>query len=425
MAYLIGALVLPAFSIGNLVVRFELVYCLWLVLVLFFHRAVRASPLGWHSVLSRYGLFVACVAAATLAVYSTTPNLITNKWYDQLMSLYGLVRPLLLLVLFVNVPIDQRFVRRVLWAFLLLSIPLAALSIGQTLGLAIANRITISGFTSPWRTPVAVMMEQLGAIVRSTGVFESPVSNALFFLLVLIVAGHMLMRGRQKPLFQWFLYLSIGLALMGGITTLSSTFLLGLGVCVGLFVLFVWPRYKRRFLRKAAGVAGVVGLTGIFIVFWLSRSHLFSGTLQYQIGRILFGAVLQTRYESQSGWLVGTIKAIGQRPILGWGLAQIEGAFVGDSLYVSILYRCGIVGLLVFSWMLWTVLRHTWRTRGAGGSPNDPSQITFLFTWLLLAVGVGSVSFFVLRIQEWYWALLGMSLNRRLIQSCQEVREPS
>jgi len=43
------------------------------------------------------------------------------------------------------------------------------------------------------------------------------------------------------------------------------------------------------------------------------------------------------------------------------------------------------------------------------------NQIVFMFSLLLLAaVGVGQPSFFVLRIQECYWALVGMGFNREL-----------
>ncbi len=422
--YLIGTLVLPVLSIGSSSIRFELIFCLWLALVLFSHRAVQASRLRWHSVLSIYGLFSVIVGIATLVVFLTTRNLIMNTWHDQLVSLYGFLRPLIVLVLFMNVPIDQRFVRQALWALVLLNIPLAVLSIGQTLGLAVAKQITVLGFTSPWRTPVARLLDQLHIIIRSTGVFESPVNNAVFSLLVLTVAGYLLIRGRHRPLLQWLLYLSIGMALASGFTTLSSTFLIGLAVCNVLFVLLLWPMYKRRFLRIAAGVICIVTLTGLLLVPRLSQSNIFSGTLRYQVGRILLGTVLQTRYDPRLGLLAVTYKAIGQRLVLGWGLAQIKGVFVGDSLYVSILYTSGIVGLIVFCWMLWNVLAYTWRTRTTDGSPCDSSQIAFLFTLLLLAVGISAVSFFILRIQEWYWALVGMSLNRWLLQSHMNGQSP-
>lgn len=238
--------------------------------------------------------------------------------------------------------------------------------------------------------------------------------------MVLITAGFLLVRGGHKPFHKWVLYLSFGLALVAGITTLSSTFLLGLVVAVGFLVVFFYPRYQRRFLWIAIRSACVIGL---LILFFLQQP-LFSGGLRYQLQRILSANVLKTRYDPEVGTLANTYKAIAQRPILGWGLYQLEGVFVGDPLYVSTLYRGGILGLLLFLWVVWTILRHTWRFSRVAGTYGKINTLCFLWTLLSLVTSVrAGGGFLALRLQEWYWAVVGISLNAYLARAQSSSKE--
>lgn len=409
--YLVGALVFPVLWVGEIAVRFELVYCLWLLFLLFAERMVEGKPFYWHFILSRYGLFLVTVVVATLI---TIPVLGEANLLAHLVSFYGILRPLIVMLLFLNASLDEKFLKKVLWVFVWLNIPLALFTIGQSLGIGIVERITLLGYTSPWRTPVFALLKDIGTIIRGTGVFESPVYNAAYFLLALNLSGFLLIRGGLKLFQRLILYLSLGLAFIGGITTLSSTFLAGLLVCAGLFVLFVWPKYQLRFLRFALVSICIVVLIGFLIVPRLSESLVFAGSLRYQVERIMSGNVLKTRYDPTTGLLKGTYQAIMERPIFGWGLNQKEGAFIGDSLFTSLLYRSGVVGLGFFLWTIWGILMYATRRRHTRDMYGAINQIIFMFSLLLLAVGVGQSGFFTLRIQEWYWALVGMGLNREL-----------
>jgi len=421
--YLIGALIFPSLWFGEeIALRFELIYCLWLVFLLLLHKAASGFTFRWHPILSRYGLFLVVVILSTMIAYLSEAS--EGSLMQSLVSFYGILRPLIVMFLFLNVPVDEKFARRILWAFVWLSIPIAFLSIGQTLGLSVAQEITLRGYTSPWSTPVFRLLEERGVIIRSTGVFESPVFNAIYFLMVLITAGFLLMRGGHKPFHKWVLYLSLGLALVAGITTLSSTFLLGVVAVAGFLVVFFYPRYRRRFLRIAIASACVIGLLILFFLPYFSQQPLFLGGLSYQFQRILSARVLETRYDPEVGILANTYKAIAQRPILGWGLTQVEGAFVGDSLYVSILYRGGILGLLLFLWVAWAILRQTWRYFRTVGIYGEVNMLCLLWTLLSLVTSVGAGGgFLTLRLQEWYWAVIGISLNAYLAKAQSRSRE--
>lgn len=413
--YLIGALIFPSLWFGKeeVALMFEVIYCLWLVFVFFLRKSGSGFTFRWHPVLSRYGLFPAVVILSTMLAQLSIAS--EGSLLQLLISFYGILRPLLVMFLFLNVQADEKFARRILWAFVLLSVPIALLSIGQTLGLSVAQKITLRGYTSPWRTPVFRLLEEQGVIIRSTGVFESPVYNAVYWLLVLITTGFALLTGSPTFGSKRFLYLAFGLAVLAGITTLSATFLAGAVLVMATLVLFLGYRYPRRFFRFALGSAAIVSIFIVVGLPYLARQPTFARNLGYQVDRILSGTLFFTRYDPESGILAGTYETIQQRLFIGWGLIEHEGAFVGDSIYTSVLYRGGVVGISIFLWVIYGILKHAWQNRYREGVQGEIAWSCLLWSLVLLVAGVGSPSFFVLRLQEWYWALVGISLNRGLV----------
>ena len=163
--YLIGALIFPSLWFGEVALRFEVIYCLWLVFVFFLRKAASGFTFRWHPVLSRYGLFLVAVILSTMLAQLSKAS--EGSLMQSLVSFYGILRPLLVMFLFLNGPVDEKLARRILWAFVWLSVPIALLSIGQTLGLSVAQEITLRGYTSPWRTPVFRLLEKQGRIIRA------------------------------------------------------------------------------------------------------------------------------------------------------------------------------------------------------------------------------------------------------------------
>lgn len=408
--YLIGALIFPSLWLGETTaVRFELIYCLWLLFVFFLRIAVLNLAFRWHPVLSKYGLFLLVIVLSTM--FALVGRSSEGSLIEEAVSLYGILRPLLVMWLVLNISVDERFASRVLQALLWLTVPIALLSIEQTLGANIAQQVTLQGYTSPSRTPVFNLLEELGVITRSTGVFESPVYNAVYFVLILTTVGFALVIGSPAFGSKRFLYLLFGLAAVAGTTTLTSTFLMGATLAVAVLVFMLGYRYPKRLLQFAVAIAGVASMFVIVGLPYFTQQGAFAGTLNYQVNKILSGTLLYTRYSSEDGQLRGTYEAIQERPVIGWGLTEREGAFVGDSLYISVFYWGGIIGLGSFLWLVCSILKHAWRNRGEESLRGQISWMVLLWTLLLLATGVGSPSFFILRLQEWYWALVGVSLN--------------
>lgn len=413
IVYLVGALIFPSLWFGEEVaLRMELVYCLWLLFIFSIRKASSGFTFRWHSVLSKYGLFLVTI------IFSTMLSLVSieseSSFIQFLIKFYGFLRPLLVMLLFLNVPADEKFVHRILWVFVGLSIPIALLCLGQTFGLGVAQEITLGGYTSPSRTPVFKLLEEQGVILRATGVFESPVYNAVYLPIVAITSIYLLIKQKYPVKNHLLLYFVLGLSAIAGIATLSASFLVGVPIVILLSLVFLWHKYLRRFHRFAISASFVIGVLLLISLPKLLENPTIAGSLHYQMERVLEGKALQTRYNLEAGILAPAYEAIIKRPIFGWGLIQREDVFVGDSAYVSALYLGGVIGLALLFLALWSILRHSRRFREADGPLGDVNWLVFLYTLLLIPLSMGSPSFWLLRFQEWYWALVGMSLNPSL-----------
>jgi hypothetical protein len=99
------------------------------------------------------------------------------------------------------------------------------------------------------------------------------------------------------------------------------------------------------------------------------------------------------------GWL--------ERPVLGFG---VTGFGFMDAQYARVLVETGIVGLLCFAWLLWSVLKSA---RAAQLSLIDPLDRGLVVGFIagtvgLLAHAIGSNTFIVIRIMEPFWLVAGI-----------------
>ena len=105
--------------------------------------------------------------------------------------------------------------------------------------------------------------------------------------------------------------------------------------------------------------------------------------------------------QALSGWL--------ERPILGFG---VTGFGFMDAQYARVLVETGIVGLLCFVWLLWSVLKAARTVYLKTADPFDRGlAMGFIAgTFGLLAHAIGSNTFIVIRIMEPFWLFAGIVL---------------
>jgi hypothetical protein len=112
-------------------------------------------------------------------------------------------------------------------------------------------------------------------------------------------------------------------------------------------------------------------------------------------------ARLLSLQQALSGWL--------ERPILGFG---VTGFGFMDAQYARVLVETGIVGLLCFVWLLWSVLKGARAVHLKTVDPFDRGlAMGFIAgTFGLLAHAIGSNTFIVIRIMEPFWLFAGIVL---------------
>ena len=105
--------------------------------------------------------------------------------------------------------------------------------------------------------------------------------------------------------------------------------------------------------------------------------------------------------QALEGWL--------DRPILGFG---VTGFGFMDAQYARVLVETGIIGLLCFVWLLWSVLKSARAVHLQATDPFDRGlAMGFIAgTFGLLAHAIGSNTFIVIRIMEPFWLVAGIVL---------------
>ena len=97
-----------------------------------------------------------------------------------------------------------------------------------------------------------------------------------------------------------------------------------------------------------------------------------------------------------------------------------DGAGFGfmDAQYARVLVETGIVGLLCFVWLLWSVIRAARAVHRTAVDPFDRGLAMGFIAGIfgLLAHAIGSNTFIVIRIMEPFWLLTGLVAASQTLQ---------
>jgi hypothetical protein len=389
--YLAAVLIAPYFVLGTSAFRFEIALTpLMLVAVLLSrNRLSLAVPqfmpmwFGWW----------------TWLLAMTAIEVIIGLHEDVLwLDIYTLLRPALLVLMFYLAGYSREKALRLARDFVLWAIPLCLFALAQVSSKEWATSATLNHYNS--RAAVANLLSSYGFIVRGVATFELPANAATYFLMVLaaslvLIVNHKSIshQGRRWPLVVG------GLAgLAGGLATGSATFLAGVAL---LLLWIVYRSISERHGKLLVGALIAALLTLALGTLFLRGDTFRTGVLRFQVARVSSGSLLDTRYGSGSGNLVPTIEAIRRQPLTGHGVSVLPGLFLGDSMYVLLLYTGGAVGLLLFGVALLLVARSAMRIGAVG-------NICLLWLVISLGAGVATPIFFAPRIEDWWWAMSGI-----------------
>lgn len=190
-------------------------------------------------------------------------------------------------------------------------------------------------------TPLREVLS-LGYFNRAYGTFGTPVLLGVFALLSFAVyLGYYVEKQPCR-----FLSLKILVSVSCGLIALSKTAILGIPILVIIVFLLSLFGVTKTKNKKALIIPFLVIGVFYFVVNLLKNAGF---AISWYIGFLsrpfdAFG----TRYSVGTGILTETYQIINENLILGVGPTPIGNAFVGDSMYVNILYTSGTVGILIF-----------------------------------------------------------------------------
>jgi len=386
---LLLTLVAPYVPLGwGIAVRIEMLWLPMLLIVAL--RVIRIPRTAW--LLTVFWLWLAVATALTLGRGANGSLNLT--------AAIGYWRPIVVTILFYSLRIGPTQLTRILRWFVYLAIPLGALAVGQAINLDPVVRLTLAAYSGSSRVGLDSQLAVYGRLSRATGAFEAPSFAAAYFLLA-IGTCLWLLSGPARHFSRASRALLIAgavSALLGGVMTLSSTFIAGLAALI--MVLMLTSPWNARVRLIAGGVVTVAVTIPLFLNF-IGLSPVAAGSLNYQLARLGSLNVFATRFGDQ-GLLVPTIVAINQMPLIGWGFFSQPGIFLGDSAYIVWLYLGGSIGLM----LMLIILGHCAiqvRTLGTFRA------IIVIWLVVLLATGFGSPSFSIPRIGDWWWALAAIT----------------
>ena len=398
--FLISALVAPYIIVGHLYIRIELLVTPVLFLVLVLRRSSEkiTIPPVIAPLLFLWAYTLAITLLASVLGINATP-----AW----MNVYSYLKPALLIILFANVGFERKDLIVMLRIFALSAIPLGLFAVAQTFGIGAATHLTLDFYVSPERIVVERLINEIGFILRAVAVFEHPSYAAAYFLIALASAIFLLLELRttvedtpQRPL---PLLVALVASFFGGVATLSGTFIAGLS----LILLLLFLRLQWRNKLRAMTISGILLalIVGYLMVLGEEDEYAsIANNITYQVRRVVSLELFETRYAKNIGYLEGTIRKIEENPLFGYGWVRDRDVFVGDSMYLVLWYQSGILGLaLFFYWVLF--LYHS--------VARDRIIRENIIYWIfvLLVAGMGSPSFFIPRLNDWWWAFCGIAVT--------------
>jgi len=190
-------------------------------------------------------------------------------------------------------------------------------------------------------TPLNEVLK-LGYFNRAYGTFGTPVLLGVFSLLSFALYIGLYIEKEDIKMLRGKILLS-GIT---GVMALSKTAIIGIpGILIVTYLLIIMGiiRVKNKKIFILPLIISVVGYLVTQILIKLNT------TILYYIKFLSapFKA-LASRYSTNTGILSETYEVIWNNLIVGVGPIQVGGVFIGDSMYVGILYTTGILGFLIY-----------------------------------------------------------------------------
>lgn len=333
--YCVGIFIAPVMRVGGLDLSFD-VWCFPVITAIYI-IARRNEPLRINertAPLLPYFFVYLTISLISAIIYECGVSVAT---------LYAIIR----FIVTIGVIIDLWRGETVIFADKVLGVVLFVNMIFSIIQMT--NIVSVKAFYDLYYKTTMVPLKtqlELGSFNRAYGATGSPVilggiaALAYAFYFSLFVCGRYEIK-KHLP--------KIIACVVCGVFALSKTAILAIPI-ITIYTLFMCMLTgeilsNKRLLHIISTLFGG-GIVLIIVVLWMQQKDFaISWYLKFLTDPF---AALETRYNSSSGILAGTMKVIGEHWLFGVGNASFEGVFIGDSTYVVLLYQTGALGLITY-----------------------------------------------------------------------------
>ena len=193
--------------------------------------------------------------------------------------------------------------------------------------------------------PLAEML-QLGYFNRAYGTFGTPVLLGVLSLFCFAVyLGFLTEKKKIK-----FIHLKLVFSIILGLMALSKTPILGIPLILLIHYLLILYGIIKIKNRKVLLVPLLIVPIAIVVISYLEKQ----GTSILWYVRYLQKPFesLTSRYDKASGLLSNTYSVIRDNLLIGVGSKSFKDVFIGDSMYVRLMYETGIIGTGIYLMIL-------------------------------------------------------------------------
>ena len=329
--FMICALTAPVARIGSLNLSYDLIMLMPLILWYLGNRGKLETTTYINKRLLVLFLGVLCLSS----LYSVA---VINAKFNQI-DLLGYIRFVLYFYMLSRM-VSQIDIRKTLYAIVVINFVVIIIE----LIMPNSNRFVYE----LWGKSNANAFNTLYEVKRYPGTFNN-VLPASFFMLIMFIFSYYYSSVRTRSKYDMFVCC---LSVICGMLNVTKTFLLGFPICFFLMILFI-NRFHVRSKNKNNTLNRVIALIIVLGAAYLMFGYLSNNNYEFAryINLIVNRDVISTRYGS-TGVLNDMFEIFKAHPIFGVGCTVVNGEFVGDSQFVTILHHTGVSGLLVFSFFL-------------------------------------------------------------------------
>lgn len=334
--YIIFSFLLPNIHVNNVIITYELFAVIPIfIMILLTKRVIYIKKI--YFLLFIYLILLLFSSLKSIILYDTSINFI---------SYLGNIRFIILLFIYSQINDNvEDFFRNILLVIIIANVFVSFFQLTNPQSVTLFYKFYYSESLTP-------LIEALnaGEFRRAYGTFGSPINLGAFSLIAFSFFYTKILNKQQN------IKNVVGMlcSFVTGLLSLTKTFLLGVPIVlfVGYVINLLFKGMKLnkkelffKFFRRII----VLFLASILLKLIYTIITNWGLPIDYYLSFLKSPLkAFETRYDSEHGLLSSTMDVIKENLLIGVGVTNIQGEFIGDSAYIRILHDVGVLGALLF-----------------------------------------------------------------------------